>query len=690
MDDFIFFRAAAALALLAGLMASSGCSTASVAGGIDGRKTAVAVGLPVGDGAETVKVSDFGFDPEDSTEFIRRAIKSNAREIVFDRVDGHWYADKLSFACLSNKVIRFENGVELLAKRGAFRDTKSGTCLMSFWKCENITLNGYGAAFRMERDAYDKPPYAHSEHRHCLNLRGVKNFRVEGLTFAESGGDGIFIGGSWRDGRFVNSENVFLTDVVCDRNYRQGLTIISVSNFVAKGCVFSNTKGTPPGSGVDIEPNQPYEFISRIRFDDCRFENNAGRGLSFYLGKLNSSTPPVTALIEDCTMLGNVRGFKYQQSRGRYADLPRGGEVTLRNCMIERCAHEGVLVIDKPDCSAKLVFQDVSLVDCCMASSNAPDVSVSTCLVDTPPTDGLVFENVKIARPTDRPWITRGKTDYTATGVKAFGGTVELTTAGKTERIELDDDWRAACAPLPADGPTRPRAGAFDRHALVTDPVPGEMRPLENVVLAGSHRVVFYVESARSVKFRGKHVRLSGKRPISLKRILVREYTGRKVCHLAVPDTSEETEFVFTAKRAGYYALEVGAGKQGFSFVAADVPIATEIYEKPIRFGLTRAGSSLLFLAAKPFSLLAGADGYEKASVRLFNPSGEAVWEHPLLADWQRYQGEGAEGLWTLELRRPKGMCRTVGIDLTGVSGFLFLSRDRYWTDMSRSYDTHR
>ena len=629
--------------------------------------------------AKTVKVSSFGYDPTDSTAFIRAAIESDADEIVFDKVDGPWYADVLQFRNVSNKTIRLEKGVELRAKRGAFQDPKSGTCLMSFWQCSDITLSGYGAAFRMERDVYDKPPYAHSEHRHCLNLRGVRNFRVEGLTLAESGGDGIFIGGSWKDKRFVNSENVFLTDVVCDRNYRQGLSIIAVSNFVAKGCVFSNTKGTPPQSGVDIEPNQPFEFLSRIGFKDCRFENNAGRGLEFYLGNLNSSTPPVMALLEGCTMTGNVNGFEYQQNRGKYSDLPRGGLVMLRDCTIERSTHAGILLIDKPAESAKLVFENVKLVDCCVTSTNSPDVAAYTRLADTPPTDGVAFRNLSVSRPRERPWITPGRIDYTSTGVKRIDGTVRVMTAGAAKDVALDADWRAAFAPQPKDGPTKPRVASFDRRKVrVVDPAPGEMRPLEDVVLAGTHRMVFFVESVRVVTFKAKHVKLSAKRPVTMKRMLVREYSGSKCCYLQTPDSGGEFELAFTPKRPGYYTLDLEAGKQGFAFTAANVPLGTEIRDRSVRFGLTKTGA-LRFAAAANFSLFAAADSYEKAKVRLLDPSGATVWDHPLLVDRQRYQGRGADGLWTLELRRPKGIHRTVDVDLTGVSAVLFLSGERHW-----------
>ncbi len=637
-----------------------------------------AVSLGPSLGAKTVKVSDFGFDAADSTAFLRAAIESDADEVVVDRASGPWVCGPLSFRGLAARTIRFERGVEVRAKPGEFRSTRSNdACLLSFWDCDGITLSGYGAAIRMERDAYAKPPYAHSEHRHCLNLRGVRDFRVEGLTLAESGGDGVFVGGSWKDGRFRNSENVTLVDVVCDRNYRQGLSIICVSNFVARGCVFSNTRGTPPESGVDVEPNYPHEPLSGIVFRDCRFENNAGRGLEFYVGSLNSKTPPVTALLERCTMTGNVNGFEYQQSRAKHDDLPKGGEVVLRDCTIEGSRGSGILLIDKPGDSARIVLDGVRLVDCCAANTNAPDVSTSIRLADTPPTDGVEFRRVSISRPVARPWITPGRTDYTGRGARDFSGALTLVTAGRSERIALDAGFRAAIAPQPADGPTRPRAGAFDRRgARVVDPAPGEMRSTGGVVASGRHRIVFYAEKAREVRIRVQHVRLHRKRPLTLRRMLVTGYGGDKCTYLAMPDSEEPAELTFRPKRAGFYAIDVDAGRQGLRFLAANVPIASEIVTQAVRFGL---GSSLHFRARGDFSLFVSADSYERAACSLFRPDGREAWSLPLLTDSRRFQGDGGDGLWRLDLRRPRGMHRTVGVDLTGVNAFMFFSDERHW-----------
>ena len=98
--------------------------------------------------ADGVKVSSFGFDAEDSTEIIQRALDSGARTLVFDRQAGPWITRPL--VARSNQELLFEDGVELVAKKGEFRGIRD--YLLS---CEGVSnlvipeLGPKGGAFRM-------------------------------------------------------------------------------------------------------------------------------------------------------------------------------------------------------------------------------------------------------------------------------------------------------------------------------------------------------------------------------------------------------------------------------------------------------------------------------------------------------------------------------------------------------------
>ena len=72
--------------------------------------------------AKRVKVSDFGYDPVDATAIIRKALDSGAKTVVFDRQKGPWYTESISLG--SHVELVFEEGVELVAKKGGFVDMR--------------------------------------------------------------------------------------------------------------------------------------------------------------------------------------------------------------------------------------------------------------------------------------------------------------------------------------------------------------------------------------------------------------------------------------------------------------------------------------------------------------------------------------------------------------------------------------
>ena len=118
---------------------------------------------------------------------------------------------------VSNQEIIFQPE-SLLAKRGEY--SGGNDTVLTAREVENVILRGPGATIRMWSEDYANPDlYTSAEWRHCPQLRGATNVEVHGLTLAESGGDGIYLG--------IGSEgetnlNITIRDVVCDDNYRQG------------------------------------------------------------------------------------------------------------------------------------------------------------------------------------------------------------------------------------------------------------------------------------------------------------------------------------------------------------------------------------------------------------------------------------------------------------------------------------
>ena len=297
--------------------------------------------------AEPVKVSSFGFDKDDSTRFLQAAFDSGAAEIVVDKMPSPWITGPIKGS--SNKRVVFEDGVEVVAKKGAFLG--GGDHLMDFINCSNVTLSGR-AVLRMHKTDYQKPPYVKSEHRHALNFYGSRNVTIEGLTIVESGGDGIYLG----QGRGP-CRNFTLRDVTSINNRRQGISVISVDGLLIERCTFRDTSGTPPSAGIDFEPNKGNQYICNVTMRDSVFENNDGCGIEFHLMHLDAKSPPISVVIENCRSAGNRVAFKFACAGAPPAGALQGS-VVCRNCELDGSAGAPFTLMKKMEGSVYLSFEN--------------------------------------------------------------------------------------------------------------------------------------------------------------------------------------------------------------------------------------------------------------------------------------------------------------------------------------------
>jgi len=65
----------------------------------------------------------------------------------------------------------------------------------------------------------------------------------EGLTLRDTGETASYVAGG---GKLNHSRDIHIKDVVCDNNYRQGISVISVDGLLVEDSRFNNTWGTPP------------------------------------------------------------------------------------------------------------------------------------------------------------------------------------------------------------------------------------------------------------------------------------------------------------------------------------------------------------------------------------------------------------------------------------------------------------
>ena len=618
------------------------------------------------------RASWWGFDPDDATRFLQAAINSRVPKLIIDKMPTPWIATPLRG--VSDQTLFFEPGSEIRAKPGCFMGT--GDTLLTLQCVTNVTLSGYGAALRRRRDDYDKPPYVHAEWRHALSIRSCRNIKVYGLTLAESGGDGIYLG-SMRDG--WSNVDIHIKDVVCDRNYRQGISVISADGLLIEKTVMRWTKGTPPEAGIDFEPNRPGERLTRCVMRDCVTEGNQGDGYDFYLPNLHTDSAPLDIRLERCRSTGDRNSFVF--TTGNCAPLGVTGSVTVVDSIFERPRQQGLLINGTSVVGPAMRFEGCTVQDV-PAEQNYTDVAISARRQDSLPPGGVVFERLTVRQPAQRPWIALRNAGRTGGTVEAVTGDVTVRCGEGEERITLNEAWRQATFP-PRFAVRIPKVTPNLQDAVIVDPEVGAMRKLQILKIRNRGRYLFFAEKGRTVNFLARQFQV-GKYTLSKKPLRVMTLDGKELAKIPLP-ACDVTPLAISLPERGFYRLEVDVGANAFALAASDVPVAIEMDGFGQNFVYTTA--SFYFWVppgTERFAVAVAGEPGEPVQASVFDPEGNRVWHRDPVGDWERYEalkGEGADGgLWRGQLARPsRGVQEDCSVELFGIPDLLFLSDERYW-----------
>ena len=323
--------------------------------------TAAALCAAVAHG-RTVRVDEFAkADADEDTAAFQSAIDSGAEEVLVPNRGRPWIVQPLFGR--SNLKLALEKGAVVEAKKGAFRGV--GACMFKFDCCTNVTVSGYGATIRMHKWDYLAEPYKHSEWRHGLSFLSCVNVTVEGVSLVETGGDGVYLGVSARAAAEGACLHVTIRDVTCERNNRQGISVISAEDLLVENCDLNNTYGTSPEAGIDFEPNHPFNRFVNCRMKNCRMRNNMGSGMEFWMTRFNGDTRPVSILVEDCETECNNEEIRFRDS-SRTFDAPRtmpSGKVTIRNCTFRNTRNEYIYAAHETDRAIALEIDGCKFVD---------------------------------------------------------------------------------------------------------------------------------------------------------------------------------------------------------------------------------------------------------------------------------------------------------------------------------------
>jgi hypothetical protein len=373
----------------------------------------------------------WGFRPEDSTPALQAAIDSGAEKVIVEKMDSPWIVDGIKLA--ADQELVFEKGVVVQAKKGAFHGPRDS--LFSAQNTTNIKLTGHGATLQMHRADYAGPDYEKAEWRHVLNLHGCTNVKICGLTLAESGGDGIYLGAG-RGGE--PCKNVVIRDVICDRNYRQGISVISAENLLIENCVLKNTAGHNPRAGIDFEPNRRGERLVNCVMRNCRIENNEGCALVVYTPVFDGSTLPISMRIENCVTRGsNARSVRIVTSRG--PKEPVRGTIDLVDCRFEDSGNAGITLDSTSLRGVKVRFANCTLADASPKATHVAPILFNSRKEDLDDIGGVEFANFTIKETAERPLMRF----YNLSGrrIRNLSGCVTVDRNGKQTKFVVTQEF---------------------------------------------------------------------------------------------------------------------------------------------------------------------------------------------------------------------------------------------------------
>ena len=173
---------------------------------------------------------------------------------------------------MNNSVIFFQNNSKLVLKPSS----KGSYQILRIKDKENIKI--YNANIIGDRDYHTGNK---GEWGMGISIIGSENIEIKNFNITNCWGDGIYIG----HGK-SSSNKIVIADGIIDNNRRNGISVISVNNLVIRNVIVSNTNGTNPNTGIDIEPNYSYNILKNIKIQDVTTFNNKINGILIHLAEL--------------------------------------------------------------------------------------------------------------------------------------------------------------------------------------------------------------------------------------------------------------------------------------------------------------------------------------------------------------------------------------------------------------------
>jgi hypothetical protein len=360
--------------------------------------TPTAASAPAG-AVSLLHFGNSGYGGDDTNVFQTAINYTAANGQTLEIPAGKYNINPISFPNNSNVFV--DAGVTVTANSGY----NAGQVMLAIHS-SNVTITGAGATaavFQMR-----KSEYTSGESRHCLDIQGtgtaiITNIRITGISCNDSGGDGLYV-------RQVS--NLTVSDCIFDNNRRQGSSITGqVNHIYYLRDHFTNTNGTAPQAGIDVEPNQPPDFLLDVKITDCYTDGNYGDGIMVSTWLMDATSQPIDVTVLRNHATGNGR-FGYSGQNNDPSNAP--GTILFQDSFSDQSGSYGAAGYFYEGTGAALIFQNLTVTN---PHVNGPSIYGDSAAVGvvrggtkqqpagSAPLGNVHFLNINIA-------VTNGRTDH--------------------------------------------------------------------------------------------------------------------------------------------------------------------------------------------------------------------------------------------------------------------------------------
>lgn len=193
----------------------------------------------------------------------------------------------------SNRRIEFEEG----AIFRVIPNNSDSYRVLDLFASENVTLINPNLTGDRDQHTYGANT---AEFGHGIVISTGVNIKIHNPTCNNFTGDGIAI-------NICN--NVYIENPQCDNNRRQGISISSAENLEINGGVLSNTNGTAPECGIDLEANDNVGKMKNVKFINITTKNCKNSGIMIIPYPLDGSSEDISITIDNHVDYGSTRGL---------------------------------------------------------------------------------------------------------------------------------------------------------------------------------------------------------------------------------------------------------------------------------------------------------------------------------------------------------------------------------------------